>query len=111
MEQTQEIIIYDKTPRTVLIRFRKGDAFVFPIVFNKDLTGYTYDAAIIPVLPATPIAMTVNVIDLLTGSLEVVLSAVDSAMLVAGGVYKWYFKWIVSTRSRTLFKGDAQITE
>jgi len=104
-----ESVKFTQLPGAVDIEFLQGDSFTFQLDFNLDLTGYTFEAAI--VLgdgTGTEVAMTVTPVDLAAGQIEVQLSAALSET-VPRGINSWYLRWTVGAEVQTILAGDATV--
>lgn len=90
MTNTDNIVT--QLPGTLNLDMVVNNDFVFNIDWHTDLTGYTFAAYIIPENSDAEIAMTVNVLDIAAGTMQVVITEASITDL-PDSINKWYFNW------------------
>ncbi len=79
-------------PGTLNLEMVDDNDLVFSVDWNIDITGYQFDANIIPKNSDAEIPITVDVIDASTGKMNVVITAA-SLLDLQPDVHKWYMNW------------------
>lgn len=100
---------YDQTPGTLPLSFVRGDTVSALLDFSIDLTGYTFSAALVSVVTGGDVvALTHSVVSAANGTVNVSLTAAQTAAL-ARGTYQWRFVWTQGSAVRTALTGFVEV--
>lgn len=112
---------YSVLPDALDLQMVRGDEFGLLLDFDSNLTNYQFEATVyLPGVPpsgggvsppsvptATKVTeFTVTNVDLSLGKINLSLTEIQTNMLTAGAVYRWYLRWTApGVITRTVISG------
>ena len=104
---------YSQTPGLLNIKAVTGTDFSCQLDFNTNLSGYTFDAAIVLQEYPTKIeqAITVFVDNASQGIITLSLTDAQTSLLGTFSKKKWYLNWNVSGIKQTILAGIFELSD
>jgi hypothetical protein len=105
---------FESLPADVDLAFVVGDRVQFTCAFDADLTGYTFDVAIVDAITKAAVATATTSATTTGGETTVTVDFPDTVTddLTASARYSWYFRWKPSGGGyRTVLSGVARVQQ